>query len=490
MKEGGLCPSPDTLPFSSQIPLKSPYRKLFIFKRYWLTWMFRKIVAVWVSLVMLFGLVVIVDVVTDITPSLEAATITVDDSGGADYLTIQEGIDATNPGDTVFVYNGTYYENIWVDKSINLVGEDRDNTIIDGGENGNVLMIAVEGVSISDFKILNSGNNRGDSGIHLSYVQNCNITNNSFINSGVYIKGYQLSHFNTHNILPDNIVNGEPLYYYKNTSNNDINDIPIGQLILVNCTNINVSNLVITNTDVAIEIAYSSFVYLTDNNLTKNNQGVYLYSTNYTSITKHNASDNVDGLYIHKSSNITVYDSCFFNNSYMSGAGIYLSYSRDTKIRNCTTYNNGQYGVSVFYSPNTTIQNYTAIEEFYNCTSKEGVFGIRIAQSQNNTLINCSFSNNQYNFVVDGANNLYNFYHDIDITNTVNGKTIYYLIGQSGLEFNETMDIGFMGLVSCNNIIVRNHTLSSNGQAVLIVNTTDTMIDNIICPNNRRGVLT
>ena len=60
--------------------------------------MFRKIVVVWVSLTMLLGFAVIVDVVTDISTPVKAITITVDDSGGADYLTIQEGIDAANPG--------------------------------------------------------------------------------------------------------------------------------------------------------------------------------------------------------------------------------------------------------------------------------------------------------------------------------------------------------------------------------------------------------
>ena len=51
--------------------------------------------------------------------SLSFATIiTVDDDGGADYLTIQEAIDASVGGDTVLVYPGFYQENLLINKSI------------------------------------------------------------------------------------------------------------------------------------------------------------------------------------------------------------------------------------------------------------------------------------------------------------------------------------------------------------------------------------
>ena len=55
------------------------------------------------------------------------------------YQHIQEGIDNASTGNTVFVYNGIYQENALLNKSINLIGEDKNNTIIDEMYGGDVV---------------------------------------------------------------------------------------------------------------------------------------------------------------------------------------------------------------------------------------------------------------------------------------------------------------------------------------------------------------
>jgi parallel beta-helix repeat protein len=84
-------------------------------------------------------------------------TYYVNKDGSANYTRIQDAIDNASDGDTIFVYNGTYFENIIVNKKINLFGENKTSTIIDAKNIGDVVNIIADKVQINGFTIMNSG---------------------------------------------------------------------------------------------------------------------------------------------------------------------------------------------------------------------------------------------------------------------------------------------------------------------------------------------
>jgi len=98
--------------------------------------------------------------------------------------------------------------------------------------------------------------------------------------------------------------------------------------------------------------------------------------------------------------------------------------------------------------------------------------------------------NNIYNFGLSGSySHISDYYQDIDTSNTINGKPIYYIIEKNNLVFNETMSVGYLGLVSCSNIVIKNLALTNNCQGILLANTSYTTITNsYIYNNNQSGI--
>jgi len=71
--------------------------------------------------------------ITLFLPNTFAKTLYVDDDGSQPYLKIKNAVYFAEDGDTVYVYRGTYTnEDIIIDKKINLIGEDKFSTIING----------------------------------------------------------------------------------------------------------------------------------------------------------------------------------------------------------------------------------------------------------------------------------------------------------------------------------------------------------------------
>jgi len=229
-----------------------------------------------------------------------------------DYPTIQEAINNANEGDTIFVRNGTYYENVVVNKTVSLVGENRETTIIDGGGTGRVVHIVVDNVNITQFTMRNSGPDYPDGGgIYLSYSSGCNISFNFITDNyvGIWLWGSKYNYL-MHNIAFNNSGDGIEL---RSGSNYNI---------------------------------------LTGNNLTLNQRGIDIPGSSNNMITNNAGTLNRwDGVHAYSSSKNNVF---FSNNLSSNGfSGIDLdSYSSNNSLIKNILYNNYVFGIRIGYSSN------------------------------------------------------------------------------------------------------------------------------------------
>jgi len=107
--------------------------------------------------------------------------------GLGNFSSIQDALDAADINDTIFVYNGTYNENIVILKSINLIGENKNGTIIEGDRSDSVVYIIGEGVTLSGFTLQNSSRvDYRHAGVEI-YSHNCRISDNIIRNNRVGI---------------------------------------------------------------------------------------------------------------------------------------------------------------------------------------------------------------------------------------------------------------------------------------------------------------
>ncbi len=203
---------------------------------------------------------------TPISTSL-GDTLYVGGSGPGNYSTIQEAIDNASDDDTVFVYDDSspYYENVLVDKSITLIGEDKETTIIDGNENGNVVFITADMVTISGFTIMNSKDERLYAGVDI-YANYTTISDNIIKDNYIGIALWHNGDSNYGVILYGNVI-----------INNIISSNTLQGIWVHFCEDSTVTNNIITNSGFAIHNVHSSDNLLSGNIISNNEAGITVY---------------------------------------------------------------------------------------------------------------------------------------------------------------------------------------------------------------------
>lgn len=133
------------------------------------------------------------------------------------YYKIQYAIENASHGDTIIVLQGTYSEQIIIDKSLTLMGQGDKTTVIDGGIRGVAVEVVADNVNIAGFNItslsgsyyLKDEDYRASSGISIYKCNDTKITNNVFYYPGGWGGGWGIMALKSDNtMISNNTFNG------------------------------------------------------------------------------------------------------------------------------------------------------------------------------------------------------------------------------------------------------------------------------------------
>jgi len=210
-------------------------------------------------------------------------------------------------------------------------------------------------------------------------------------------------------------------------------------------------------------------------------------------------------------------------NSGFGASGLYVGSSGNNVSHNIVT--NNYYGISLYYSHNNAlIGNIVSFNKdigillsdsdnntlAYNNVSSNGDRGIWLSGSNNNILSSNIFSLNGEGIILGSSSNnslsgneassnkavnfdvsgdyLEHFMNYVDASNTVDGKSIYYLIGVTNAVIDAQRNAGTIYLINCNNITIKDAILTKNGNGVFLWNTINSRMENLTVSNNTWGI--
>lgn len=358
--------------------------------------------------------------------SVEAAN-TLHVGPGQTYLWIQDAIDAAKSGDTIFVYPGTYYEDLLISKTLTLKGAGIANTTINGNSESFGIEIRANEVIVSNFLITGSRY----IGIYLNEANNCRIYNvKCFYNwvdttgTGIYLLG------SSNNVIVDNEIsfNGYAGLSIIKSDNNYIENNTIvsnnwnGLYIEDSDYNIIHKNTISSNKGNGIYVlAPSESNELSYNEINSNlGHGIYHHCSNNKIMNNQIKGDiNIQGKGVTIANNAieqgiylehpgyndkSYYDSHVIINNTINGKPIYYFKNSNNAhvpidagsviLVNCNYINidhlaisGASVGIQFAYCDKTTVNN---------SVFSKNEYGIDFIESSFNSVLNCEFIENNY----------------------------------------------------------------------------------------------
>jgi len=384
----------------------------------------------------------------------------------ADFTNLAGAIDISIDGDTILVYHGTYDGGQIITKRLTIQGINYPT--IDSYDFGTGFLINTNNVIIEGFRFINAGLSTGDE-IYLADIvlgvlatAKYNIIRNNFFEGLIGKRAIFLGISASHNLITNN-----DFFEAIRIESGDYNNITHNHFL----------NYSSSHTAISIGID-SSFYKADGNRITDNifrNIGtgvISIVSGVEGTIIKDNVFDNVT-MGIGTSGNNTE-----ISNNYIKGdgridkdhEGIYVDGSQTAIIVN-NSIELFNYGILIY---NRDLHNEMKIF------------------MRNNTMYN-----NQYNFNIDTRIDNWiehlpsyeSLDNDIDASNLVDGKKIYYLknVNDIVIDSNNYPDAGFIACINCSNITIQDYDLEKNSNGILLYKVKNSIVKNVISSKNRKG---
>jgi nitrous oxidase accessory protein len=289
--------------------------------------------------------------------SAKATTLYVGGTGPGNYTTIQSAINDASPGDTIYVFKGIYTELIEVDKTLSLVGEDRDETVIDGMGLGYVVNITADWVNFTGFKVT-GGRSDGYAAINLLGYKDCHIENNNVSSNGEF--GILLVWSNdttvSNNVLWDNYFG---IHLWDSNGNDIVGNIASSSasdgIAVYDSDNNTVANNLATGNSHGIGLWWGATGNTIVNNTAAGNRndGIYLRSVNSNIVINNTVSSTYRGIYFRDSDNNTATGNYVLSNE----EGIALLLSDGNTVTHNTVILHSRYGIILTSSNNNSIHH-------------------------------------------------------------------------------------------------------------------------------------
>ncbi len=352
-------------------------------------------------------------------------------------------------------------------------------------------------LSYSDFNVL-AHSKMGDSrireassssyGVLLESSSNNTIINNTITNNRFGLQFYS-SHFNK---VSNNLIEDSGLIEKSGT----------GVSIQSSSNNIFAYNILTNNFDAGFN-TYGGLNNTFLSNIVENSaNGFRIYDSYTHTLINNTAAHGGMGFYLSASSERYFTNNTLINNTAYNNSGYHFLVHGSNNILQSNAALEGKNNYRVFGSSGYTQVTGIFINGFNNTLisniAQNNYYGIRIKHPYN-TLQNNIMENNTYNFGVDledrydfrGISTANEFMNNIDTTNTINGKPIYYLVNKKDLVISPETgydNSGYLGIVNSTNITLKDLNLRGNLQGILFFSISDSLIDNITVSNSMEGI--